>query len=158
MRTTTALGISSASSGLSPRAYSPGDAMANWDLLEPYVEKSLRWARGTITTPQLKQMVADGVATAFAMIEEDGTPAMALIATIVQYQTYRAARVLACAGNKLEIAAQYAEVLEMWAYSLGASELEAWCRPAMVRLLAREPFNFEFRFTIVSRSLRRYMQ
>lgn len=151
--TTAALGKNSAK--LTPYLYTPEIIPAVWDEMEAMLQPSFQHAKGTLDPKQIYQWLCDETAVAFATTRYNRL-VMLMIVMKVDYASYSALRIIACAGKELRGAMEHIHVLEAWALTRGCLELEAWCRPAMVRLTRR--LGWEPKFTIVSRDLRRTLQ
>lgn len=122
--------------GLYPFVLMKDEVLAAWDLLEPMVERSVRHSHGMCTTGSILQWLVEGAAVCIGTAIE-GEPRAIFICRPVHYVTYTAGRIIAAAGRDLGPSMAFFHVVEEWGYGIGASEIEAWCRPAMVRLLRR---------------------
>lgn len=140
---------------LQPYVYHPSLIPAVWDELEAMLHRSFEHAKGTIDPKQVYKWLCDEDAVAFATTRE-GRLEMAMVVMKVDYAQYSVVRIIACAGKNLKGAMNFVYALEAWALTQGCVELEAWCRPAMVRLTRR--LGWEPKFMIVSRDLRRKLQ
>lgn len=154
MLTTPAPGTSS-DRGLQSYIFSPGEIPAAMDDLRPFLELSAKESKGMISASGLERMLLESEAVAFATIREHEIEAV-LVLTIVEYDTYKAARVIACAGKSLIEASKFLDALGSWALTMGAIELEAWCRPAVENLLLK--LRWEHKVSIVTYDLRRKLQ
>lgn len=137
---------------LRPFSLVAADIPVMWEQLEPFIERSCKHSRGTITTAVVKEMLCGNRAVCMGTARGN-EPVSVFVVQITDYHTYRAATMIAVAGKELREAMEFEYILTEWATALGATELEAWCRPSMARLLRR--FGYEPRFTVVSKSLRR---
>jgi hypothetical protein len=155
MRTILEPGTSSGKVDLIPWVFKPEQIEGSWPDMEELVQRSVDESKGTVTTEMLKAMLVAGEATAFATAR-NGRLVAILIVRVIEYATYKAARVIACAGKDLRGASKFADAFEAWALTNGAVEIEAWCRPVMVKLMRR--FGYEEKFSIVARDLRRRLQ
>lgn len=107
-----------------------------WPKILPLVEASVRASGGTITVEEIKDDLFKGRAVCIGTGDENG-PALMSLAAIVQYPTYRAARVLALGGDRLGESMQHISVLEDWALMQGCVEIEGWCDPTQGRLMRK---------------------
>jgi hypothetical protein len=142
-------------SALIPWIFKPEQIEGSWADMEELVQRSVDESKGTVTTEMLRQMLVAGEATAFATAR-NGRLVAILIVRVIEYATYKAARVIACAGKDLRGASKFADAFEAWALTNGAVEIEAWCRPVMVKLMKR--FGYDAKFTVVTKDLRRHLQ
>ena len=155
MLTTAAPGTNSSKTSLKPYVYLAEQIPLAWEALEPFMQRAVAAGRGEITVEVIYQMLVNQEALAFVTLEGDKVEAM-LVVRLIDYSTYRAARIIACSGRRLAEAMQFIDALEAWALTQGAVEIEAWCRPAMTRLVRR--FGWQPKLAIVSRDLRRKLQ
>lgn len=128
-----------------------------WDQLEPLIERSIRAGRGEITTEVIYAMLVNGHAVAFTA-HRDEKVEIVLVVRPVPYSSYTVVRIIACAGRGLKDALPLMDGVEAWALSQGAVELEAWCRPAMTRLLKSPKMGWSGKFEVLSKDLRRKLQ
>lgn len=136
--------------------YGEAEVGSVWRTIEPFIERSVRaHTFETITTAGIRELLVNGDAIVFAL-EKDGELVLVLTATIVQYPHYASARIVSISGRHLREASRYLHILEEWAKSQHAIMLEAWCRPAMVRML--RSLGWTERTTLVTRSLKRALQ
>lgn len=126
-----------------------------WPLLETFYARSIRMSKGTMSLASLQQQLFSKQAVAIVMLDND-TIVAAFAGRVVEYDSYRAFRITAAAGFQMKEALARIDVLITWALKQGVTELEGWCRPAMVRLL--RPAGFKPKFTIVTLDIRRKMQ
>jgi len=126
-----------------------------WELLEPLLARAVQHGRGMVTCEGMRELLFQGVARAFILLEDDQIRAI-FVAKPVCYDKYRAVRIIAAAGRGMKHAMAQLHVLEAWALTLEAVEVEGWCRPAMERLLRK--YGFKYKATIVSLDLRRKLQ
>lgn len=140
---------------LRPVLIGPQEVRVYWESIEPFIARSVKRAYGTLTVDYIQDMLFRGYAVAFLTMRGEEIIAV-LICDRVFYATYTSIRVIACAGQELKEAVQFMDILDAWAISQGAVEIEAWCRPAMVRLSKR--LGWTPKFTIVTRDLRRRLQ
>lgn len=154
MRSTPARGISSAEP-LRPVVLWANDAVGSWGELEPFIQKSVDKSQGMISVARIREMVERREASVFATLCDNRYVAV-LVVEVVQYATYRAARIVACAGRDLREAAKFINVLEVWARGYECIEIEGWCRPAMVKLVQR--LGWQPKISIVTWDLRRTLQ
>mgnify|MGYP003575151633 CR=1 FL=1 len=138
-----------------PFVFEPSEVSANWDSICPFLEASVRVSFNMISLVQLRRLLESGEAVCIG-IARDNEPLAIFVAHIVNYSDYRCARVIAAAGTQLKDAMRYFHVMEGWAMSLGATEIEAWCRPAMERMLRR--YGFKHRVSIITRRIERSYQ
>jgi hypothetical protein len=122
--------------GLYPFAFAKEEIPGMWDSLEPMLERSVEHSHGMCTLESLHQWLLEGLATCIGTAI-DNEPRAVFILRPVHYVTYTAARIVAAAGRDLGPSMVFFNVVEEWAHGIGASEVECWCRPAMVRLLQR---------------------
>jgi hypothetical protein len=155
MRTTTARGTSSDKERLYPQVYGRDNIAVVWEEVEPLLQKSVEVSRGMITLERIKNLLAQEEAVAFCTLRDNKVQAV-LVTQIIQYCSYRSARIIACAGRELRGAMEFISVLDAWAMSQGAVEIEGWCRPEMVRLTRR--LGWKEKFVCVTRDLRRTLQ
>lgn len=126
-----------------------------WDTIEPFIARSVAHSQGTVTVEGIKESLCEGVRVCIGAAYR-GEPFLVAVLRPVSYQTYIAARIEAIAGRNIKQAACCMPVIAQWARDIGAVELEAWCRPAVVRLLQR--WGWKPKFTIVTLDLRRNLQ
>ena len=143
------------SRGLKPYVYTAEIIPAVWDEMEAMLERAFKYNYGMLSKAAIFNWLVDGSATAFATTR-DNRLIMVLVVMKVDYAHYSAARIIACAGRELQGAMQFIDALEAWALTQGCVEIEAWCRPAMVRLTRR--LGWLPKLTMVSRDLRRKLQ
>lgn len=141
--------------GLYPRVLVPDEVLYYWNDMEPFIERCARVSEGMLEAKATQDMLLAGVATAFMTLNDVGLVAL-FIARIVDYPTYRSARVISASGNDLKGAMKFFFLLENWAFEQGATQIEGWCRPGMVRLLRR--FGFDKKLSLVTLSLKRNLQ
>lgn len=154
MLTTAARGINS-NRKLEARVYDKEGIGFIWPEIEPILERSVEVSKGMIGMDSLESMLAKDEATAFVLLENGRVQAV-LVARVIPYNTYNAARIIACAGIDLAGAMEYWDVLESWALLRDCSEIEGWCNPSMARLVGR--FGFKTKKHIVTRDLRSKLQ
>jgi hypothetical protein len=148
-------GTSSGRGELTPWVFTQEQIAPSWEELEVFIARSVEKSKGTITVAAIQESLLAGHATAFATARNGKFEAV-LVVRIVDYLHYRAARIIACAGKNLREAKPFAESFEAWALTQGAVEIEAFCRPAVSRLLRY--FGYEIKFNLVSKDLRRKLQ
>lgn len=154
-RTTPACGISSAKSPLFPHVFEPSQIEAIWPELEPFILASVEKSFGMQTVNQVHDLLLKGHAHAFCTMR-DNRLVMVLVVRLIEYATFGAARIIACAGKELKEATQFISALEAWALTQGAVELEGWCRPAVARLVRR--LGWRTKVEMVTLDLRRKLQ
>lgn len=125
------------------------------EMIEPYIARSVAHSFGTVSTPKIMQYLLNGDATAVILIENDHLVAVFAV-MIIPYAEYRACRIIAASGRKMDEAMKRIDVLITWALKKGATEIEGWCRPSVTRLLRRH--GFRPRFSIVTLDIKRSMQ
>lgn len=138
-----------------PVVYRTEDIPAVLDLLDPFLQRSADESFGMADLDYLQKMLLSGNAHAFAMVRQ-GMPVFVIVVAMVEYATFRSARILACAGENLRGASQYFDALAAWALTQGAVEIEGWCRPSMVRFAKR--FGWRPRVQIIIKDLRGKLQ
>ncbi len=143
------------SSRLIPQVYNKSNLSLVWGEVEPMLEKSIEVSQGMITMGVIKMLIDDGRGVVFTT-QRDGRIEAALVARVVEYATYNAARIVACAGRNLAEASQFIDVIEEWAFNAGCVEIEGWCRPSMTRLANK--LGWKTKVSIVTRDLRRKLQ
>lgn len=125
-----------------------------FDQAAPLIAKALKYADGELTVWDVKKLVQEGLMQLW--IGYDGDEAETVMVTEISlFPAKKVVRVVALAGR----IAPYLHVWELvkeWAVMNGAVEIEAWCRPAMTRLLRR--YGFTKRYEVVRCDLRRYLQ
>jgi hypothetical protein len=126
-----------------------------WDQLEPMIKRSCDRSQGMASVDQILGMLLAGEAVCMG-VSENGQPMLVIVATVVQYPVYCAARVIALAGKNLKEAAKHFSVLEDWALSQGAVEIEGWCGPAIARMHYRN--GAKHKVSIVTWDLRSKLQ
>lgn len=122
--------------GLYPFVLLKEEVPAVWDSLEPMLERSVKHSHGMCTTDAIREWLMEGAAVCIGTAV-DNEPRAVFICRPVYYVTYVAARIVAAAGRDLGPSMGYFHVVEEYAIGIGASEVEAWCRPAMTRLLRK---------------------
>lgn len=118
----------------------------------PLIERSIKVSFGSIRGEEVAGMLVVGDATAVT-IEENGQILILMVVRLVQYPEYRATRIVCMSGRKLKEAHNCWNEFKRWSISLGADEIEAFCRPAMIRLLHRFG-SWKPKFTALSVDLR----
>lgn len=108
------------------------------------IERALVYADGVLGFSDVKKAVEDGVMQLWVGENEDAV----MVTELVDYPAKRVARVVAIAGALRKYKDQF-DLFLAWAKMNGACEVEAWCRPAVARLLRR--YGFEKRQEIVRR-------
>lgn len=126
-----------------------------WPELEQMLHRSVEYHQGTLSLKTIYEWLTNGHASAF-VVTKDNRIQLVMILNIVTYSSFKAVRIAACAGKNLKESMKFIHELECWALTQGCVEIEAWCRPAMVRLVQR--FGWMPRSTIVTRDLRRKLQ
>lgn len=126
-----------------------------WELMEPFIASSVKHSFGTITTEGIRKMLFEKQGVAAVLLEDDKFVSVFAF-RLVDYETYRSVRIVAAAGKRMEEAAKRIDVLITWALSHGASEIEGWCRPSMVRLARK--YGFKPRLSMVTLDIKRSMQ
>lgn len=155
MLTTTAPGTSSDKSELQARVYRPDEIEGAWSLLEPFIERCTRISNGRLSTELTKVALLNGWACAMATYRGEKLE-LVLVVEIVNYPALTVARVVAIAGRGLKESARFLDALDAWAFTLGAVEIECYCRPAMARLIRR--FGWRTEDVRLTRNLRRKLQ
>lgn len=138
-----------------PFVFEKGDLPANWDSICPFLEASVRASFNMISIDTLQEMLFEGQAVCIGTAQA-GEPVFVTVTHPVQYSGFRTARVIAAAGSQLKQSMKFFHVLETWAMSLGITEIEAWCRPGMTRVLSR--YGFKHRVSIITRKIERAYQ
>lgn len=157
MLTTARPGTSSAEGPLKGCLHEADHIPLVWDQLEPMIERSIKAGRGEITTEAVYAMLVNGHAFAFTAHRNEQVE-IVLVVRPVLYSAYTVVRIIACAGRNLKEALHLFEGVELWALGKGAVELEAWCRPAMSRLLKSPKMGWASKFEVLSKDLRRKLQ
>lgn len=155
MLTTTALGTSSGKEELKACIYRPHEIEGAWSLLEPFIEKCAAISNGRLSVELTKEALINGWACAMATYRGE-TLELVFIVEIANYPALRVARVIAAAGKNLKEASRFLDALDEWAFSLGAVEIECYCRPAMARLTKR--FGWRTMDVRLTRDIRRKLQ
>ena len=142
-------------SGLYPFVLVKEEAGELWDSIEPFIMSSVKHSRGMVTTEGIKRMLLNNDAVVIGTaIDHD--PVAVTVCTVVNYSTYRACRIIAAAGKDLKSAMKFFHIIEGWAIYSGCSEVEAWCRPSVSRLLQR--YRWRKTYEMVTIDLRRKLQ
>jgi hypothetical protein len=141
--------------GLYPFVLLKEEIATHWPFLEPMIARSVAKSKGTVTTEVIYKALCQGEIVCFGTAI-DGEPEAIIVVQATRYETYTAGRILACAGKNLKDAMQFWHIVEGWAHDMEAVEMEAWCRPAVERLLRR--YGWRHKFSIVSLDLRRKLQ
>lgn len=128
--------LASKVSGLYPFVLLKDEVPGAWDTIEPMLERSVRHSHGMCTLESLREWLCEGAATLIGTAVAD-EPRAVFVCRPVHYVTYTSCRIVAAAGRDLGPSMGFFHIVENWAISIGACEVEAWCRPAMVRLLQR---------------------
>jgi len=126
-----------------------------WEMLEPYIARSVRHSFGTVSVQGIRMLLMTGQATAIVMLENDHLIAVFAV-MVIPYAYYKSVRVIAAAGRKMSEAMARIDVLITWALKQEATEIEGWCRPSVERMLKR--YGFKHRLSIVTLDIRRSMQ
>ncbi|MGH9567169.1 MAG: hypothetical protein ACRD4I_14380, partial [Candidatus Angelobacter sp.] len=116
--------------------FSRDEVQKYWEELEPFIMRSVAISAGTLNMQGMFAALCNGDYTAMATLRND-TFTSVLIVEIVEYAEYGALRIVAISGKDLYSALDWLPDVEEFGSRLGAIEFEAWCRPAMVRLLRR---------------------
>lgn len=155
MHTTLQHGINSAK-GLSPNIAHPAQIEGLWEEMEPFIQRSVEHSPvGMLTVDSIRQLLLEDHAAVMYTTRDERIVAL-LVVRKVHYASYCSVRIIACAGRELKEASRFIDVLSAWCLTMGCVELEAWCRPAMVRLLRH--FGFRTKITVVSLDLRGKLQ
>lgn len=125
-----------------------------WPKILPLVEESVRQSSGSITVEQIRNDLFSGTAVCIGTGDENG-PALMSIVKVVQYPTYKAARVIALGGRRLDASMQHIAVLEDWALFQGCVEIEGWCDPPQGRLMRK--LGWRHKRSLMTWDLRRRM-
>lgn len=142
---------------LIPNVMHIGQVPGLWESIEELVQRSVdNTPAGMLTVEVVKRMLFEGDATAL-YTSRDGEVELLLVVMVVNYSSYKAARVIACAGRDMAEASLFMDVLSCWALTMGCLEVEAWCQnPATVRFVHRA--GFKTKTTVVSLDLRGKLQ
>jgi len=141
--------------GLYPFVLIKDEAETHWDTLEPFIERSVRHSRGMVTVEGIRQMLFAGDACVIGTAMNNEIQAVT-VCSITNYATYRAATIIAAAGKDLKAAMAFFHIIEGWALACGCSEVEAWCRPSVARLLRK--YRWRQTYEILTIDLRRKLQ
>jgi hypothetical protein len=142
--------------GLFPLILWKGEVLERWEELEPLIVRSCKHSQGSMSVEWVKKALLNGEAICMCTVENHEI-VFATVTEIVNYPKYRVAVITAAAGSRAEESwHRFSHILEEWAFSMGALEIQAYTRPAMARLLRR--LGFQPKFTIVSKDLRRRLQ
>lgn len=133
----------------------PEEIEVLWDFLGPMFQRSVDKSYGMVTLDSIQERFRRRELVCSVVLRND-ILLSAFAWRIVEYDTYKSLRIVAAAGKELKVAAQFLDVLVCLALKEGAVELEAWCRPAMVRLLHR--YGFRRKTEIVTLDIRRKLQ
>lgn len=120
----------------------------------PFLERALRHANGELTLSDVLELAEKGIMQLWICYAGDKVETV-MTTEISDFPSRRVVRVVTLAGR----IAPYLHIwklLQEWALMHGAEEIEAWCRPAMTRLLRR--YGFAKRYEIVRYDLRRKLQ
>jgi len=151
--TTTALGTNSGE--LSLYVYKSETIPLVWDEMEALLLPGFESAGGMVTSADVYKWLVNRDAVAFATVRDEKIVAV-IVVTKVNYSTYSAARIVACAGKGLKEAAKFLDALEAWAFTQGCVEIEGWCSKSMARLARR--CGWEEKLTMIYRDIRRKLQ
>lgn len=152
--TTQAPGTSS--DKLTTHIFTREDLHLVWGELQSFLEASIAPSLGTLTLEYLQELLIRGQAVAMCLFRNDRLTHM-IVARFINFPGYRAAEILAHAGNDFEAARRNEDVLEGWAREGDAVEIQAWVsNPAVVRLVRRA--GYQPKFTMVAKDLRRKLQ
>lgn len=133
----------------------PEEVEVLWELLEPLFDRSVRVSQGTMSLEGLRMSLLKGHVQGIVVLDGDSILSV-FAARIIEYETYRACRIIAAAGIRMREAMERLEILTTWALAHDAVEVEGWCRPGMARLLRR--YKFRTKFELVSLDIRRTLQ
>ena len=104
----------------------------------PLLRKALKHANGELTEYHIYRFVQAGLMQLWVGYER-GEVAAVMVTEIADYPLKRVVRVLALAGKTAPFEDTF-ERIKLWAAENGAVELEAYCRPAVTRLIRRWGF------------------
>lgn len=155
MLITAAPGTNSDKEQLAARVYRPDEIEGAWSLLEPFIERCAKISNGRLSVELTKVALLNGWACAMATCRRERLE-LVLVVEIVNYPALTVARVVAIAGKSLKESARFLDALDAWAFTLGAVEIECYCRPAMARLIRR--FGWRAEDIRLTRDLRRKLQ
>lgn len=120
---------------------------AHWPAVERLLAPVLDAARGEFTLDDLRELCREGRALS-GLAFKDGEPVMAFVLEFVHYPRAMHLRVIALGGSDVRGAARtfWPSFVE-WAAECGVSHIEAYCAPAMTRLL--RPLGFQHTYDTV---------
>lgn len=135
--------------------YSKEEIEEFWPELEPFIARACKASQGMMDVESVHKNLLDAYCVAFSTVY-DGAITSVTVVRLVEYADHKVLRITACAGRDIAAAMKYLPLVEAWGFAQGADELEAWCRPGMVRLLRK--YGWKTKFTAVSRNIRRTLQ
>lgn len=144
-----------AEQNLIPQVYDSKTFQDVWEEIRPLLAVSAEVSKGMISLQSIEYVLKTEAAVAFTTVRNSAVE-LVIVCQLVDYDSYRAARIIACAGKNLAGASKFLDVVEEWAVASGAVEIEGWCRPLMARLTRR--LGWQTKFICVSRDLRRKLQ
>lgn|GEM_PF-2014270 len=114
------------------------DIIREWDALSPLFQSVIsRAAHGEFTVDDLHALAIGGKIQV-GLVRQAGSIILALAFEFKSYPQKLAINFLAIGGKKLDsVIARFSETFQKWAQDAGVDWIEAFCSPAMARILAR---------------------
>jgi hypothetical protein len=123
-----------------------------WRFAEPYVKRALDHTYGEITPSDLK-ILCQAEQAQLWMISKLNRIVGAGTTQIVIYPQMKVCRIITLAGAEFDEWKDMAHMnLEMWAESMGCSDMEAFCRKGFVPKL--QEIGYKHRYSVVHKSLK----
>jgi hypothetical protein len=152
---TLAIGTNSDKDKVEMRCFAQDTIGLVWDELVPMLQRSVDASHGMMSVEVLRDWLREGVAAAFVTLR-DGVPESVVVLNVVVYAHYRAARIIACGGERLDHAMRNFDMVKSWALLNNCQEIEGWVNPPLTRLTKK--WGFRLRKHIISYNLREKLQ
>jgi hypothetical protein len=119
-----------------------------WPEAEELVRKALDTGYGELTTDDVYGFLLESRMQLF-VYREAGKVRLAMVTETVQYPQYKACRIVAIGGSRLDAARPFWSDLCAIMHEYGVARIEALCHNRMARALVRK-FGFEHRYQMVA--------
>jgi hypothetical protein len=125
----------------------PGLIDTHWWSVAYLLDEAVEQVSDEYTLADLAAMVCDGAAVAALVLDDDGSPMLALVFRFVHYPRSTAVHIMALGGRNLADAAMtFWRQFTEWAKESGATRIEACALPAMTRVLRALGFQHRYNF------------
>ena len=119
----------------------------HWWSVASLIAEGVEQVADEYTVEDLAKMVDRGDALACLLLEDDGSPVLALVCRFVVYPRTQALHVMALGGsNFTQVAITFWRQFCAWAKESGATRIEACAAPAMTRVLRNLGFEHRYNF------------